>query len=229
MVITCDQVEYNENTMRGSATAMSGSARDSSGSPAPAPSSTTKTRPGPFTTPAVHRSAVPDQREDHSQGGPEVYTVQEGFITSCPEPRPKCPLPLRAPAFKWTAPRISGGSPSGSRNSCFLCPLHRPAHVQKGNGAAASPHSTAGTRLRRGSVQSGLLSDSGPQHGHDALRRLFHAARFRRGRDLPARPTERSSLYAQAYGISDKLDQGGAHLIVEGIRVPRMGCARSRA
>jgi LPS-assembly protein len=152
-----------------------------------------------------------------SKTGPDTYKVDEGFITSCMEKKPKWSFEASRTGLRvdHTARlhnvvfRIKGvpvvyfpyvvlPMEMKQRSSGFL-PFHTGSSTSKGRIFSQGYFQTLG--------QSADLTVYGDYY---SSRGLGLGGIFR------AKPNKTTRLYLQAYGINDRLDQGGAHLVVDG-------------
>jgi LPS-assembly protein len=149
--------------------------------------------------------------------GSDTYKVDEGFVTSCMEKRPKWAFEashaglrvdhtarLRNVVFRIKGvpvvyiPYVVLPMEKKQRSSGFL-PFHTGSSTSKGRIFSQGYFQTLG--------QSADLTVYGD---YFSLRGLGLGGIFR------AKPNNNTRLYVQAYGINDKLDQGGTHLVVDG-------------
>jgi LPS-assembly protein len=149
--------------------------------------------------------------------GPDTYRIQEGFITSCQGKRPKWEFAvakanvrvdrtarLHSFVFKIKGvpvlyfPYLILPMEKKERSSGFL-PFHSGSSTSKGRLFSEGYFQTFGK-----SADMTLYGD------YFTLRGLAW------GGILRARPNRDTRLYVQAYGIHDKLNQGGALLVVDG-------------
>lgn len=149
--------------------------------------------------------------------GRDTYRIQEGFITSCQGKRPKWEFTLsranlrvdhtaRLHNFMFKIkgvpvlyfPYLVVPMEKKQRSSGFL-PFHSGSSTSKGRVLSEGYFQTLGP-----SADVTVYGD------YFSLRGLAWGGIFR------ARPNKSTRLYVQAFGIHDKLGQGGAHLIVDG-------------
>jgi len=149
--------------------------------------------------------------------GPDSYKVDEGFITSCMEKRPKWSFEAshtnlhvdRTARLHHVVFRIKGipvvyfpyvilPMERKQRSSGFL-PFHTGSSTSKGRIFSQGYFQTLG-RSADLTVYGDYFSSRGL-----ALGGIFRA-----------RPNDTTRLYVQAYGINDRLDQGGTHLVIDG-------------
>ncbi len=149
--------------------------------------------------------------------GPDTYRVQEGFMTSCQGKRPKWEFVLsqanihidgtaRLHSFRFKIkgvpvlyfPYLVVPMEKKQRSSGFL-PFHTGTSTSKGRVFSEGYFQTLGKS-----------ADMTVYGEYFSLRGLAYGGIFR------ARPNKDTRLYVQAYGIHDKLGQGGAQLVVDG-------------
>jgi LPS-assembly protein len=149
--------------------------------------------------------------------GPSRYIIEEGFITACQEERPKW-------SFQTSSASLQVDETARLRHMVFkvkgvplfyapylVVPMQR---KQRSSGLLpfhTGNSSSKGRVFSQGYYQTLGRSADATIHGEYFTRRgLAIGGIFR------ARPNPRTQLYLQAYGISDRLQQGGAQVIVDG-------------
>ncbi len=150
--------------------------------------------------------------------GPDTYEVERGFLTSCEETRPKWGFGagnanihvdrtarLHKVLFKIKGvpvlyfPYLVVPMENKKRSSGFL-PFHTGSSTSKGR------------QFRLGYFQTlGPSADLTLYGDYFSLRGEGIGGIFR------ARPNERTHLDVEAYGVNDRLNQGGAHLVVDAV------------
>ncbi len=149
--------------------------------------------------------------------GPDTYRVQSSFVTACQNKRPKW-------AFIASSSRVRVDHTARMRHMVFeikgVPVLYFPYMImpmeKKERSSGFLPfHSGSSTSKGRvftlGYYQTlGQSADATVWGDYFTLRGLAVGGIFR------AKPNPNTRLYLQAYGIHDRLNQGGAHLIVDG-------------
>jgi LPS-assembly protein len=149
--------------------------------------------------------------------GPDTYSLETGFVTACNEPKPKWAFTssrtniridrtarMRNMIFKvkgipvFYAPYLVVPM-EGKKRSSGLIPFHTGSSTSKGRVFSEGYYQTLGP-----SADVTLYGD------YFTLRGLAWGGIFR------ARPNPATHLYLQAFGIHDKLGQGGAQLVIDG-------------
>jgi LPS-assembly protein len=218
IVITCDRVEYDEATMQGSA---SGHVKFSQGQQWLSCSKAEfnyASQTGTF----YDASGYTDQQfmirgRTVRKVAPEIYTVEDGFITSCAERRPKW-------SFSTSSSSVHVDKTARLRGVTFRLKgipiLYAPYVVlpmfKKERSSGFTPFHTGNSTSKGRLFSQGYYQTLGPSMDLTAYADYFTLRGIAVGGIFRARPNEHTRLYAQAYGIRDKLGQGGAHLIIEG-------------
>jgi len=217
-VITCDEVEYDEETREGFA---SGDTRFSQGNQWLACSRAEfnfDTQTGVFYDASGYtdRQFLITGRTIHKTG-PDTYRIDDGSVTSCQQQRPKW-------SFGASKTNITVDSTARFHHllfrikgvPVFYAPyLVVPMEQKKRSSGFVTFHT--GTSTSKGRVLSegyfqtlGRSADVTLYGDYFTLRGLAIGSVFR------ARPNPATRFYLQAYGIHDKLDQGGILLFVDG-------------
>ncbi len=224
IVITCDLAEYDEETREGFA---EGTVRFSQGNQWLVSSRAEFNFADQ--TAAFHDATGFTDQEFMVQGellrktGPDTYALTKGTITACNEKNPKWAFGMgaatvnvdRTARLKSVVFKIKGipvlYTPylvipmEQKRRSSGLLPFHSGDSTSKGRMFSQGYFQTLGE-----SADLTLYGD------YFTLRGLAMGGIFR------ARPNTQSRLYLQAYGIQDRLNQGGAQLAVDGeTRLPQ--------
>ncbi len=218
MLITCDAAEYDEATQQGStegATRFSQKAQWLACSRAEFDFSN---QTGVF----YDASGFTD-REFLVRGstvlktGKDRYVVRDGAITACPERRPKW-------SFGTSSARVRVDHTARLRNMVFKIKgvpvLYLPYLIvpmeEKTRSSGFIPFHT-GTSTSKGRLFSqGYYQTLGRSADTTLYADYFTLRGLAVGGILRARPNPRTRLFLQAYGIRDRLDQGGALVIADG-------------
>jgi len=150
--------------------------------------------------------------------GPDTYRVEDSFVTSCQEKRPKW-------VFQASRMDIRVDHTARLHNTVFrikgIPVFYAPYLVlpmeKKERSSGFTPFHT-GTSTSKGRVLSdayyqtlGKSADATVYGDYFTLRGLAIGGIFR------ANPNPETHFYVEAYGINDKLNQGGAQLTVDGV------------
>jgi LPS-assembly protein len=218
IVITCDEAEYDEATRSGSAR---GTVRFSQGK-----QWFTGSR-GEFdfasqTGTFYDATGFTDQEflikaRTVVKTGPDTYKVLEGFVTACQERNPKW-------SFSISTAEVRVNRTTRLRNTLFKVKgvpilyvpyMILPMEEKKRSSGLLPPHygnsSSKGRLFGMGYYQTlGRSADLTAYGDYFSKRGLALGGIFR------ARPRPDTRLYLEAYGINDRLGQGGANLVVDG-------------
>ncbi len=149
--------------------------------------------------------------------GKDRYVVRDGAITACPERRPKW-------SFGTSSARVRVDHTARLRNMVFRIKgvpvLYLPYLIvpmeEKKRSSGFIPFHT-GTSTSKGRLFSqGYYQTLGRSADATLYADYFTLRGLAVGGILRARPNPRTRLFLQAYGIRDRLDQGGALVIADG-------------
>ncbi len=149
--------------------------------------------------------------------GPDTYRVEGAFVTACQEKRPKW-------AFRSSSASIRVDHTARLHQMVFKIKgvpvIYFPYLVlpmeKKERSSGFMPFHT-GSSTSKGRVFSiGYYQTLGQSYDVTFYEDYFSLRGLAVGGIFRARPNPQTRLYIQAYGIHDKLGQGGAHLIVDG-------------
>ncbi len=148
--------------------------------------------------------------------GPDTYRIDSGFVTACREDNPKWSFSIasanlrvdRTARLRHTLFRVKGipvlYSPymilpmESKKRSSGLLPPHTGSSTSKGRAFSLGYYQTLGR-----SADVTLYGD------------YFTLRGLALGGILRARPAEHTRLFLQGYGIDDRLGQGGANLVID--------------
>jgi len=156
--------------------------------------------------------------------GRDTFLVQDGVITSCREPNPKW-------AFTISKARLRLNGTSRLTHTFFKVKgvpvlyapyMILPMEAKRRSSGLTPPHygdsTSKGRNFSLGYFQTlGNSADATAYADYFSLRGLAFGGVFR------ARPSPSSKIYIEAYGIDDKLKQGGAQFIVDAEASPGKG------
>jgi LPS-assembly protein len=149
--------------------------------------------------------------------GPDTYKVDEGFVTSCQEKRPKW-------AFEASQAGFHVDHTARLHNVIFRVKgvpvIYFPYLVlpmgKKQRSSGFLPFHTGSSTSKGRIFSEGYFQTLGPSADFTLYGDYFSHRGLGWGGIFRAKPDKNTRLYVQAYGIHDKLNQGGAHLIVDG-------------
>jgi len=219
IVLTGDEVQYDEQTQEGFAQGQTRFSQKQQWLTCSRAEFNFKTQTGVF-----YDAQGFTDREFFIRGrtivktGPDTYEVDAGFITTCMEPRPKWSFASSTINLRVDrTARLHGitfrlkGIPifytpylilpmEGKKRSSGFVPFHTGTSTSKGRVFSEGYYQTLGN-----SADATIYAD------------YFTARGVAWGGIFRARPDPRTHLTVQAYGIHDKLEQSGANLVVDGI------------
>ncbi len=149
--------------------------------------------------------------------GPDTYMAESAYVTACQETRPKW-------AFRSSRANIRVDHTARLRQIVFKIKgipiIYFPYLVlpmeKKERSSGFLPFHT-GSSTTKGRVFSvGYYQTLGESYDFTAYEDYFSLRGLGVGGIFRARPNPQTRLYVQAYGINDKLGQGGANLVVDG-------------
>jgi len=149
--------------------------------------------------------------------GPDTYQIEEGLVTACQEKRPKW-------RFRASSMDIEVDNTARMHNTIFeikgipviyfpyvVMPMEKRLRSSGFMPFHTGSSTTKGREFSDGYYQTlGRSADATVYADYFSLRGLAVGGIFR------ARPNPTTRLYLQAYGIEDKLNQGGVELNVDG-------------
>lgn len=217
ILITCDELEYDEATGQGSARGNLHFSQKKQWLTCSRASFDFGSQTGVF----YDAEGFTDQEflirgKTIRKTGPDTYRIDSGFVTACREDNPKWSFSIaeatvrvdHTARLRHTLFRIKGVpvlySPymilpmESKKRSSGLVPPHTGSSTSKGRVLSLGYYQTLG--------RSADLTTYGD---YFTLRGLAVGGIFR------ARPGERTRLYLQGYGINDRLGQSGANLIID--------------
>ncbi len=149
--------------------------------------------------------------------GPDTYRIQEGFISSCQGKRPKWHFGLsRANLRVDRTARIHSVVFRIKGVPVVYFPYLILPMEKKQRSSGFLPFHT-GTSTSKGRVFSeGYFQTLGPSADVMVYGEYFSLRGLAWGSIFRARPNKDTRLYVQAYGINDKLGQGGTLVVVDG-------------
>ncbi|MFH1573467.1 MAG: LPS assembly protein LptD [Acidobacteriota bacterium] len=216
--ITCDEAEFEERTREGSARGNLRFSQDRQWFTCSRAEFNLASQTGTF----YDASGFTDQEflirgSTVVKKGPDTYSVQDGFITACQERNPKW-------SFTIASATVRVDRTARLRNTLFkvkgvpvlyvpylVLPL---ANKQRSSGLLP-PHIGSSTSKGR-AFSLGYFQTLGRSADITFYGDYFTLRGMALGGVLRTRPTPQTRLYLQAYGIHDRLDQGGAQLILDG-------------
>jgi LPS-assembly protein len=145
------------------------------------------------------------------------YVVEQGFMTACQEKTPKW-------SFRMSRAAVRVDRTARLRNTTFrlrsIPVLYVPYVVlpleSKERSSGLLPFHTGSSSSRGRLFSLGYFQTLGPSADLTLYGDYFTERGLATGGILRFRPNPQTRLYLLAYGIHDRLDQGGAHLIVDG-------------
>lgn len=149
--------------------------------------------------------------------GRDTYVIDEGYITACADKLPKWSFDMsRAKIRVDRTARLHHMVFKVKGIPLFYTPyLIVPMERKRRNSGFLIPHT--GTSTSKGRVFSeGYFQTLGPSADITVYGDYFTERGLGYGGIFRARPNPETRLYLLAYGIGDRLGQGGAHLIVDG-------------
>jgi LPS-assembly protein len=218
ITITCDQVDYDDETRKGMAT---GHVRFSQGQQWLTCSKAEfdfAGRTGTF----YDASGYTDQQfmirgRTIRKTGPDTYSIQDGFITSCPTKRPKWSFSTgRTDVRVDKTARLHQVIFKIKGVPVFYAPYLIVPMQKKERSGGLIPFHTGNSTTKGRLFSEGWFQPLGPSMDMTVYADYFTLRGLGTGGIFRARPNDHTQLFLQAYGIHDKLGQGGAHLIVEG-------------
>jgi LPS-assembly protein len=149
--------------------------------------------------------------------GSDTYKVDEGFITSCMEKRPKW-------SFETSHAGLHVDRTARMSNVVFRIKgvpvIYLPYVVlpmeKKQRSSGFLPFHTGSSTSKGRIFNQGYFQTLGPSADLTMYGDYFSLRGLGLGGIFRAKPNNTTRLYVQAYGIHDKLGQGGAHLVVDG-------------
>jgi LPS-assembly protein len=218
MVITCDEAEYDEITREGLTRGPTRFSQKTQWLTCSRAEFNFASETGTF----YDASGFTDQ-EFLIQGrtivktGRDTYTVQEGFVTACQEQHPKWSfLTSKALIRVDHTARLSHVVFRIKKVPVFYAPyLIVPMEKKERNSGFLPPR--IGTSTSKGRVfGGGYFQTLGESFDATFYGDYFSERGLAYGGVFRARPNPQTRLYLEAYGIDDRLGQGGAHLVVNG-------------
>ena len=217
MTITCDEVVYDEETQRGVAT---GHIRFSQGQQWLSCSKAEfdfSNQTGTF----YEASGYTDRQflirgRTIRKTGPDIYAIQDGFITSCSEPHPKWSFRTSSATVRVDrTARLHQVLFKVKGVPIFYTPYLVVPMFKKERSSGIIPFHTGSSTSKGRLFSEGWYQTLGPSMDLTLYADYFSLRGLAPGGIFRARG-ETTKLYVLAYGIHDKLGQSGAHLIVEG-------------
>jgi LPS-assembly protein len=149
--------------------------------------------------------------------GSDTYKVDEGFVTSCMERKPKW-------SFETSRAGLRVDHTARLRNVIFRIKgvpvVYFPYVVlpmeKKQRSSGFLPFHTGSSTSKGRIFNQGYFQTLGSSADLTAYGDYFSLRGVGLGGIFRAKPNNTTHLYLQAYGIHDKLGQGGAHLVVDG-------------
>lgn len=150
--------------------------------------------------------------------GSDTYRVEEGLITACPEAVPKWSFKMHRAAIRVdSTARLSHTVFKVKSIPVFYFPYVVVPLERKKRSSGFLPFHT-GTSTSKGRVVSlGYFQTLGPSADVTFYSDYFTKRGPAFGGIFRARPNPQTRLYVLAYGIHDRLGQGGGHLVVDGL------------
>lgn len=149
--------------------------------------------------------------------GPDTYKVDNGFLTSCMEKNPKW-------SFEASRAGLRVDRTARLHNAVFrikgipvvyfpfvVLPMER-----KQRSSGFLPFHTGNSTSKGRIFSQGYFQTLGRSADLTIYGDYFTSRGLGLGGIFRARPNASTRLYVQAYGINDRLDQGGTHLVVDG-------------
>lgn len=218
MVITCDGAEYNGVTHKGTTSGRTHFSQKKAWFDCSRSEFDLSTQTAKF----FDATGYTDE-EFYVQGrivlktGRDTYSVDQGSLTSCQEKRPKWQFNVgNANIHLDQTARLHRVLFKVHGVPLFYFPyLIVPLEEKKRSSGFMPPHSgnstTKGRQFRLVYYQTLGTSAELTTYGD-----YFSKRGFGMGGIFTARPNEQTDLHVEAYGVNDRLNQGGAHLLVDG-------------
>ncbi|MGA2262380.1 MAG: putative LPS assembly protein LptD, partial [Acidobacteriota bacterium] len=218
MVITCDGAEYNHATRKGTTSGRTHFSQKKAWFDCSRSEFDLSTQTAKF----FDATGYTDE-EFYVQGrtvlktGRDTYSLDQGALTSCQEKRPKWQFSVgTANIHLDQTARLHGVLFKVRGVPLFYFPyLVVPLEEKKRSSGFMPPHAgnstTKGRQFRLGYYQTLGTSAELTTYGD-----YFSKRGFGMGGIFNARPNEQTDLHVEAYGVNDRLDQGGAHLLIDG-------------
>jgi LPS-assembly protein len=149
--------------------------------------------------------------------GPDTYEVEKGFLTACPEERPKW-------GFSVGRANIRIDQIARLRNVFFKIKgvpvLYLPYMIvpmeKRSRNSGFLPFRTGSSNSKGRQFSIGYFQTLGQSADITYYGDYFSKRGMGFGGILRARPNEQTNLNILAYSVRDRLDQGGAHVVVDG-------------
>ena len=148
--------------------------------------------------------------------GPDTYTIDSGMITACQERTPKW-------SFRMSGAKIRIDGTAKLKHTIFrikgIPVLYTPYVVlpleSKKRSSGFLPFHYGSSSSRGSSFSLGYFQTLGNSYDATVWGDYFTERGLAVGGIFRARPNEQTRMYIQAYGINDRLDQGGVHFIAD--------------
>ncbi len=156
--------------------------------------------------------------------GPDTYVVEKGFLTACPEERPKW-------GFSVGGASIKIDQTARLRNVFFKIKgvpvLYLPYMIvpmeKRSRNSGFLPFRSGSSNTKGRQFSIGYFQTLGQSADITYYGDYFSKRGLGFGGILRARPNEQTNLNIMAYSVRDRLDQGGAHVVVDGYTTFRNG------
>jgi LPS-assembly protein len=149
--------------------------------------------------------------------GPSTYTVEKGLLTSCQEKRPKWEFSVgkaniridKTARLHRVSFRIKGIP------VLYFPYLIIPMEAKK-RSSGLIPFHLGNSNIKGRQLTFGYYQTLGPSAEATWYGDYFTKRGFGMGGIFRARPNEQTRLSVEAFGVNDRLGQGGAHILVDG-------------